>query len=62
VYEEDSPQALATAINRALDAYADPQAWRSLQQTCMRVDNSWYVSAEAYFDLYDEMLQDDKRQ
>jgi starch synthase len=62
VYEEDSADALAEAIRRALDAYADPEAWRSLQQTCMRVDNSWDVSAEAYFDLYEEMRQDDERE
>jgi starch synthase len=62
VYEEDSADALAEAIRRALDAYADPEAWRSLQQICMRVDNSWDVSAEAYFDLYEEMRQDDERE
>lgn len=57
VYEEDSAEALANAIRRALDLYADPGAWRTVQQTCMRVDNSWDVSAEAYFDLYEEMRQ-----
>ncbi len=59
VYHEDTPEALAEAMTRAMDAYAHPGAWRTLQQVCMRADHSWDVSAEAYFDLYEEILGGD---
>jgi starch synthase len=59
VFEAASAQALAAAVRRALQAYADPAGWRELQRAGMRTDHSWTVSAEAYFDLYEEMLEGD---
>ncbi len=61
VYQEATPEALAVSIRRALDAYGNPGTWRSLQEAAMRTDHSWDVSAEAYFDLYEEMLQGDEK-
>jgi starch synthase len=58
VFEDASPEALATAMRRALETYADPAVWGPIQLAGMAADNSWDVSAEAYFDLYQEMLED----
>ena len=40
------------AIRRAVDAYARPQVWRTIQRNGMRGDFSWARSGKAYADLY----------
>lgn len=40
------------ALNRALDAYQDKEAWRQTQLRCMAQDFSWEASAKKYYDLY----------
>jgi starch synthase len=57
VYEDNTSVGLASAIDRALDVYGDAPRWRAIQTAGMRADHSWAVSAEAYFDLYEEMLR-----
>ena len=47
-----TPAALLGAIDRALDAYADPVRWSEIQRQGMAADFSWQASAQQYVDLY----------
>ncbi len=40
------------ALQRALRAYGNKKAWRSIQERVVRVDHSWAASARDYVDLY----------
>ena len=44
--------ALEWAIERALDAHADPEGWRRLVRRVMRQDWSWQTSAREYLRLF----------
>ena len=52
VFDGDSPDALTTALTRALSLYRDTARWRSLVTCGMRQDFSWRSSAQHYIDLY----------
>ncbi|MDQ7828829.1 MAG: glycogen synthase GlgA [Armatimonadota bacterium] len=52
VFDAYAPEALQTALSRALAAYRDGPTWYRLQQTAMRQDFSWDRSARRYADLY----------
>jgi starch synthase len=47
-----TPEALAAAVRRALDAYRQPKLWAKLQKNAMRQDYSWDVSAREYVKVY----------
>ncbi|MBQ4082176.1 MAG: glycogen synthase GlgA [Clostridia bacterium] len=49
---EPSGFELGRTLNRALDAYADADAFAALQLHCMQCDNSWSRSAAEYLALY----------
>lgn len=55
-FAEASPYALAEAIERAVQAYRNPDTWRQIVETGMRQDWSWARSARAYQALYEETL------
>lgn len=55
-FTEYSSAALMACIERALDAYRSPEAWRKLIRSAMRADFSWDRSAQAYVDLYRRLL------
>ncbi len=57
-FVEYAPEALLSAVRRALGRYADPAAWQHLMRTGMRRDNSWRRAALAYLDLYRELAAD----
>lgn len=57
LFQKATLQALVSAIQRALQVYDDPQAWRLLQQRGMEQDFSWERSAQEYLKLYQEMAQ-----
>lgn len=57
-FVEYAPEALLSAVRRALGRYADPAAWQRLMRTGMRRDNSWRRAALAYLDLYRELAAD----
>jgi starch synthase len=59
VFDEPTPEALAGALRRAIEAHADPLLWRQLQQTGMRQDFGWARSAQAYLDLYHRVIRGD---
>jgi starch synthase len=47
-----TPEALAGALKRALDTYAQPGTWQAIQRAGMRQDFSWERSARDYVTLY----------
>jgi len=49
-------EALAAAIDRAADAWADQTLWRSLMQRAMARDYSWNAAARKYLSLYRALL------
>jgi len=53
VFEEYSPEALLSALRRALAFFPNRQGWRELQATGMEEDHSWDRSAGEYVKIYD---------
>ncbi|MBN2898750.1 MAG: glycogen synthase GlgA [Clostridia bacterium] len=45
------------AIQKALDVYHDPKAWKNLVKSAMKYDSSWKTSAEAYKKLYESLME-----
>lgn len=52
VFDTFSPEALAGALRRALEAFRDRAAWTALQTRGMKTDFSWKGSAKKYVELY----------
>ncbi len=52
MFGPDSGWALGEAINRALDLFRDPAAWRRVQRRAMMAEFGWEGPARAYLDLY----------
>src|SRR5437773_11920452 len=52
LFDEYSPAALAQAVRRTVDAYADRTAWRKLVRGAMAQQFGWHRSGEEYFALY----------
>lgn len=57
LFEEASPEALATAIQRGLDCFQDRQEWQAIQLRGMKHDFSWKQSALAYAHIYFNLLE-----
>ncbi len=47
---------LLSAMERALDTWADPKDWKALMLRGMSQDYSWERQAEQYIELYDRLL------
>lgn len=58
VFEEADPAALAEAVRRALDLYANPRQWRRIATNGMAQDFSWDNSARHYLDVYRRSIKD----
>ncbi len=56
-FEEYSPEALLEAIERALAAYRQTNAFKSLVARIMRLDFSWARAAQAYEQVYEQALR-----
>ena len=54
-FEEFSAQALFDALRRALQVYAEPEAWARLVQNAMAEDWSWQRQGRHYVDLYERL-------
>lgn len=52
VFDEYTPDALRSALRRALQTFRDQATWRRLQLVGMRADFSWARSAKKYLELY----------
>lgn len=57
IFNEPTPRALRTAIERAATLWYDRRAWNTLAANGMRADWSWSRSARSYVDLYREIVQ-----
>jgi starch synthase len=53
-FREDNAQALTETLQRAVDAYHQPQVWSQVMATGMRQDWSWTRSAGDYVRLYQQ--------
>jgi starch synthase len=51
-FRDYHPQAMLTALRRALDVFRDDRAWAGIVQRGMEVDNSWEASAARYEALF----------
>jgi glycogen synthase len=49
-------EALGFAIERAVELYADQARWQAMQRRAMTRKVDWSVPAEAYLDLYRELV------
>lgn len=52
VFDEPTPAALLAAVNRALDCYRQPRAWKRLAYVGMQQEFGWRQSAHQYVELY----------
>lgn len=55
-FQEYTPDALLSALRRALEVYRDRRVWRRIQQEGMRLDHSWDASAREYVKVYRAMV------
>ena len=55
VFDEPTPAALQVALERAMDAHAQPAVWGSLVRQAMAQDFSWRGAAQRYLELYREI-------
>lgn len=53
-------QALATAIDRTVELFAQPKVWRTIQRNGMKCDFSWNSSGKAYAELYARLLAEEQ--
>ncbi len=51
-FEEENAKSLLKAMRRALQRYADTEAWQKMQKNAMQQDFSWKNSAKQYAALY----------
>lgn len=51
-FADYTPEALVSAVRRALDTYRKPQLWKKLQQRAMQQDFSWDLPAREYVKVY----------
>jgi starch synthase len=51
-FRDYTPAALVQTVERALEAFRDPERWQRVQRAGMRKDHSWDVSARDYVKVY----------
>jgi starch synthase len=56
-FVDKTPEACLRALERALEAYEDPDTWRAIQRRGMEVDFSWAASAWEYVKLYRRAIE-----
>jgi starch synthase len=52
LFDRAEPAELVGAVERALSAYADEDAWARLRRRVMRLDLGWDRAARRYLQLY----------
>jgi starch synthase len=58
LFPDATPESMAGALRRALEAFNDQRRWRGLQLRGMRQDFSWERSAKAYYSRYLDLVED----
>jgi len=61
VFEEMDGVSLLAVSRRAISVYYDKQMRQRLQSICMRKDFGWSMSAKEYFDIYTNLMSEDKK-
>ena len=56
VFQDYDSKALSTAVQRAIDAYKEKEAWQGVMRRIMALDFSWQASAKKYQSLYQKVL------
>jgi len=56
LFSDYTPEAFLKAVHTALNAYKDPKLWAKIMQNAMNQDFSWTKSAQAYLDLYKQLV------
>jgi starch synthase len=56
-FREDTAEALARTLGRAIAAFGDPKSWRAIQLDGMRRDHSWDASAREYVKVYEKAIR-----
>jgi starch synthase len=56
VFHDFTLEALAGALDQALEAWEDRSSWATLMQNGMAMDYSWERQFEQYLDLYQRMV------
>jgi starch synthase len=51
-FDEETPQGLLGALQRAIELYGDPAGWRRVMRRAMTCDFSWTAAARQYEALY----------
>ncbi|MDQ6976542.1 MAG: glycosyltransferase, partial [Ghiorsea sp.] len=57
-FEDATAQAFAAAVEQAVSVFKKPTTWSRIRTRALRRDSSWQASAEAYVQLYTELLDD----
>lgn len=57
LFEQATPQDMASTLEAAIETYADRRRWPFLQKRGMQKDFSWKKSAARYFKLYQSMVK-----
>jgi starch synthase len=57
VFDGYDPNALRETVETALRVFVDKRLWAALIQRAMRMDFSWDRSAQAYSNLYEQLLR-----
>ncbi|MGH9435948.1 MAG: glycogen synthase, partial [Terriglobia bacterium] len=57
-FEDYSAPALLAALEKAMQFYHQPPAWRRLMQNGMAKDFSWTVSARSYAGIYERLISE----
>jgi starch synthase len=57
-FDDESPQALLAAIERAIALFGAPSSWRRLMRRAMTRDFSWEAAARQYLALYRSLRPD----
>ena len=54
-FHDPDPEALWSAVQRALECFSRPEQWRQIMVTGMQQDFSWKQSARQYIELYERI-------
>ncbi|HBG14450.1 MAG TPA: glycogen synthase [Synergistaceae bacterium] len=57
LFEDFTPEALMSALKRALTHFSEPRSWSQLRRRCMEKDFSWDHSARSYMALYSSLAE-----
>jgi starch synthase len=52
LFDGETPEDVAAALQRALDAFMRPSSWHALQRNAMKCDIGWRRPVQAYLKLY----------